>query len=267
MPGSSFGAEPVARTTSPRFERRPSTSTAATRAPAGPSPWTTSIPRAATRPVTPLTSLSTIESSNAWTADQSGSPDALMPHSSARFTVSITAADCSRAFVGMHPRSRHVPPRRSSRSTSATRRPSCGGAEGGGVPPGPARRSRRRRSASPIRRASLPVGSRSRAGAGLPGVGCAPWSGGRLEAHAARGRAPGARAPSSGPFGGWSMPIEYEGALAEHRAVRERVGLFDLTHLGKVEVRRSRALGGCCNGSSRTTSRPSPSVRPSTTWS
>jgi aminomethyltransferase len=39
-----------------------------------------------------------------------------------------------------------------------------------------------------------------------------------------------------GPFAGWEMPIEYEGALAEHRAVRERVGLFDLTHLGKVEV-------------------------------
>jgi glycine cleavage system T protein (aminomethyltransferase) len=39
-----------------------------------------------------------------------------------------------------------------------------------------------------------------------------------------------------GAFGGWDMPIEYEGALAEHRAVRERVGLFDLTHLGKVEI-------------------------------
>jgi len=39
-----------------------------------------------------------------------------------------------------------------------------------------------------------------------------------------------------GPFAGWRMPIEYAGALAEHRAVRERVGLFDLTHLGKVEV-------------------------------
>ena len=32
------------------------------------------------------------------------------------------------------------------------------------------------------------------------------------------------------------MPIEYEGALAEHRAVRSASGLFDLTHLGKVEV-------------------------------
>jgi len=46
-----------------------------------------------------------------------------------------------------------------------------------------------------------------------------------------------------GPFGGWLMPIEYAGALAEHRAVRERVGLFDLTHLGKVEVAGPGALG------------------------
>jgi aminomethyltransferase len=46
-----------------------------------------------------------------------------------------------------------------------------------------------------------------------------------------------------GPFAGWLMPIEYEGALAEHRAVRERVGLFDLTHLGKVEVTGPGALG------------------------
>jgi len=46
-----------------------------------------------------------------------------------------------------------------------------------------------------------------------------------------------------GPFAGWNMPIEYAGALAEHKAVRERVGLFDLTHLGKVEVSGSGALG------------------------
>lgn len=39
-----------------------------------------------------------------------------------------------------------------------------------------------------------------------------------------------------GPFGGWLMPIEYEGVLSEHRAVRERAGLFDLSHLGKVDV-------------------------------
>jgi aminomethyltransferase len=46
-----------------------------------------------------------------------------------------------------------------------------------------------------------------------------------------------------GPFAGWNMPIEYEGALAEHAAVRERVGLFDLTHLGKVEVTGTGAMG------------------------
>src|SRR3990170_1682762 len=45
-----------------------------------------------------------------------------------------------------------------------------------------------------------------------------------------------------GPFGGWLMPIEYEGTLAEHRVVRERVGLFDLSHLGKVDVRGAGAL-------------------------
>lgn len=39
-----------------------------------------------------------------------------------------------------------------------------------------------------------------------------------------------------GAFAGWNMPIEYSGALSEHRAVRERAGLFDLTHLGKVDV-------------------------------
>jgi glycine cleavage system T protein (aminomethyltransferase) len=43
------------------------------------------------------------------------------------------------------------------------------------------------------------------------------------------------------PFGGWMMPIEYAGTLSEHRAVRERVGLFDLSHLGKVDVRGAHA--------------------------
>ncbi len=46
-----------------------------------------------------------------------------------------------------------------------------------------------------------------------------------------------------GPFAGWNMPIEYAGALKEHEAVRERVGLFDLTHLGKVEVTGPGAMG------------------------
>ena len=39
-------------------------------------------------------------------------------------------------------------------------------------------------------------------------------------------------------FGGWSMPIEYPagGVVAEHTAVRERVGIFDVSHLGKARV-------------------------------
>ncbi len=45
-----------------------------------------------------------------------------------------------------------------------------------------------------------------------------------------------------GPFGGWLMPIAYEGVVAEHRTVRERVGLFDLSHLGKVDVDGPGAL-------------------------
>ena len=45
-------------------------------------------------------------------------------------------------------------------------------------------------------------------------------------------------------FGGWLMPIEYPGAgvLAEHAAVRERVGLFDVSHLGKASVAGVGAL-------------------------
>jgi aminomethyltransferase len=45
-------------------------------------------------------------------------------------------------------------------------------------------------------------------------------------------------------FGGWLMPIEYPGAgvLAEHTAVRERVGLFDVSHLGKASVKGADAL-------------------------
>jgi aminomethyltransferase len=45
-----------------------------------------------------------------------------------------------------------------------------------------------------------------------------------------------------GEFAGWSMPIEYAGVLAEHRAVREAVGLFDLTHLGKIDVDGAGAM-------------------------
>ena len=37
-------------------------------------------------------------------------------------------------------------------------------------------------------------------------------------------------------FGGWSMPLQYSGIVAEHRAVRNGVGVFDVSHLGKARV-------------------------------
>jgi aminomethyltransferase len=37
-------------------------------------------------------------------------------------------------------------------------------------------------------------------------------------------------------FGGWLMPVQYAGILEEHRAVRERAGLFDLSHMGELFV-------------------------------
>ncbi|WP_216895094.1 glycine cleavage system aminomethyltransferase GcvT [Nocardia alni] len=38
------------------------------------------------------------------------------------------------------------------------------------------------------------------------------------------------------PFGGWEMPVSYAGTVAEHRAVRGSVGVFDVSHLGKATV-------------------------------
>ncbi|MBV6762961.1 glycine cleavage system aminomethyltransferase GcvT [Rhodococcus opacus] len=43
------------------------------------------------------------------------------------------------------------------------------------------------------------------------------------------------------PFGGWEMPVSYAGTVAEHTAVRESVGVFDVSHLGKALVRGSGA--------------------------
>jgi aminomethyltransferase len=43
-------------------------------------------------------------------------------------------------------------------------------------------------------------------------------------------------------FGGWDMPLEYSGILAEHEAVRTRAGLFDVSHMGEIEVRGAGAL-------------------------
>jgi aminomethyltransferase len=43
-------------------------------------------------------------------------------------------------------------------------------------------------------------------------------------------------------FGGWDMPLEYSGILSEHEAVRTRAGLFDVSHMGEIEIRGPGAL-------------------------
>lgn len=42
-------------------------------------------------------------------------------------------------------------------------------------------------------------------------------------------------------FGGWEMPVQYTGVMEEHRAVRERVGLFDISHMGEIFVTGEKA--------------------------
>ena len=44
------------------------------------------------------------------------------------------------------------------------------------------------------------------------------------------------------PFGGWDMPVQYEGVIAEHLAVRERAGVFDVSHMGEFVVCGPQAL-------------------------
>jgi aminomethyltransferase len=44
------------------------------------------------------------------------------------------------------------------------------------------------------------------------------------------------------PFAGWEMPVQYEGVMQEHRAVRTDAGVFDVSHMGEIEVEGPRAL-------------------------
>src|SRR5213076_917118 len=55
----------------------------------------------------------------------------------------------------------------------------------------------------------------------------------------ARHRSSGAKMVS---FGGWDMPVEYSGIIEEHLAVRTRAGLFDVSHMGEIEVWGPQAL-------------------------
>jgi aminomethyltransferase len=43
------------------------------------------------------------------------------------------------------------------------------------------------------------------------------------------------------PFAGWEMPVQYEGVISEHRAVRTDAGVFDVSHMGELEVEGPRA--------------------------
>ncbi len=43
-------------------------------------------------------------------------------------------------------------------------------------------------------------------------------------------------------FGGWEMPVQYSGIIDEHNAVRNAVGVFDVSHMGEIEIRGPEAL-------------------------
>ncbi len=45
------------------------------------------------------------------------------------------------------------------------------------------------------------------------------------------------------PFGGWEMPVQYAGVIQEHLAVRERAGMFDVSHMGEFIISGVQALG------------------------
>ncbi|MBI3940232.1 MAG: glycine cleavage system aminomethyltransferase GcvT, partial [Acidobacteria bacterium] len=43
-------------------------------------------------------------------------------------------------------------------------------------------------------------------------------------------------------FAGWEMPVQYQGPIQEHLAVRSAAGLFDVSHMGEIEIRGPGAL-------------------------
>jgi len=68
----------------------------------------------------------------------------------------------------------------------------------------------------------------------------------------ARHRASGAKMVA---FGGWDMPVEYSGIVSEHMAVRERAGIFDVSHMGEIEIAGKDALAAVQRISSNDASR------------
>lgn len=67
-------------------------------------------------------------------------------------------------------------------------------------------------------------------------------------------------------FGGWEMPVQYRGVLAEHAAVRERAGLFDVSHMGEIEIEGPGALGLCQEVATNDASRVAPGRAVYTPW-
>ena len=67
-----------------------------------------------------------------------------------------------------------------------------------------------------------------------------------------RHRASGARMVA---YAGWDMPVEYSGITAEHLAVRTRAGVFDVSHMGEIEIAGKDAVKTVqhlsCNDASR----------------
>src|SRR5215471_7204562 len=68
----------------------------------------------------------------------------------------------------------------------------------------------------------------------------------------ARHRASGARMVA---FSGWDMPVEYSGIVQEHMAVRTRAGVFDVSHMGEIEIAGKDALAAVQRISSNDASR------------
>ena len=60
------------------------------------------------------------------------------------------------------------------------------------------------------------------------------------------------------PFSGWEMPVEYSGVVAEHLAVRTAAGVFDVSHMGEIEVAGKDALAAIQHVSSNDASRLQP---------
>ncbi len=57
------------------------------------------------------------------------------------------------------------------------------------------------------------------------------------------------------PYAGWDMPVEYSGITAEHLAVRTRAGVFDVSHMGEIEIAGKDALAAVQRISSNDASR------------